>query len=173
MKLVVVLAILGICVSWGDSAPTPEKGTPPAISQAQVEAWTKNWQKRLDLGEWKITALMVRVSDLKPNTLGNLKWNNAEKSAIIKVLSPLDYDLAPSEVPVDMEYTILHELIHLQLSVLPHDGSSKMNEEKVVNRMGEALFQLEKGPAYHPRVSLAKSWVKHAAGSAEASRSKN
>jgi hypothetical protein len=171
MKLV-VLTILGICVSWGDSAPTPEKATPPAITQAQVDGWTKSWQKRLDLGEWKVTSLIVRVSDLKPGTLGNLKWSNGEKSAVIKVLSPLDYDLAPSEVPVDMEYTILHELIHLQLSVLPHDVSSKMNEEKVVNRIGEALFQLEKGPAYHPRVSLAKNWVKRT-GSAEASRSKN
>jgi hypothetical protein len=170
MKLA-ALAILGISVSWGDSASSPEKATPPAITQAQVDGWTKSWQKRLDLGEWRVTTLIVRASDLKPDTLGNLRWNNGEKTAVIKVLNPLDYDLAPSEVPVDMEYTILHELIHLQLSGLPHDASSKMTEEKVVNRIGEALFQLEKGPAYHPRVSLAKSWVKRT-GSAEASRSK-
>jgi hypothetical protein len=170
MKLA-VLTILGISVSWGDSVSTPEKATPPAITQAQVDGWTKSWQKRLDLGEWKITTVIVRASDLKPDTLGNLKWNNDEKSAVVKVLNPLDYDLPRAEIPVDMEYTILHELIHLQLSVLPHDGSSKLAEEKVVNRIGEALFQLDKGSTYHSRVSVSKSFVKQQ-GSAEASRSK-
>ena len=48
---------------------------------------------------------------------------------------------------------------------------SKMTEEKVVNRISEALFQLEKGPGYHPRAGLAKNFVK-SQGSAEASRSK-
>ena len=171
MKLA-VLMILGISVSLGDSASTPEKATPPVITQAQVDVWTKSWQKRLDLGEWKITTQIVRATDLRPDTLGNLRWNSDNKSAVIKVLNPLDYDLPPAEIPVDIEYTVLHELIHLQLSVLPHDGSSKMVEEKVVNRMGEALFQLEKGPAYHSRTSLAKNYIKPR-GNNEASRSKS
>ena len=166
-----VLAILGISVSLGDSVSTPEKATPPAITQAQVDGWTRSWQKRLDLGEWRITTLIVRVPDLKPNTLGNLKWNSGEKTAVIKVLNPLDYDITAAEIPVDMEYTILHELIHLQLSVLPHDGSSKTVEETVVNRIGEAMFQLAKGPAYHPRVSVAKVFIK-SQGPSEASRAK-
>lgn len=150
---------------------TPENATTPVITQAQVDVWTKGWQNRLDLGEWTITTNIVRIGDLKPDTLGNLKWNSSNKTAVIKVLNPLDYDLAPAEVPTDIEYTIVHELIHLQLSVLPHDGSSKMTEEKVVNRISEALFQLEKGPGYHPRASLSKNFVK-SQGSAEASRSK-
>ncbi len=164
-----VLLVLGICVSLGLSASTPEKATTP-VNQAQVDDWTKSWQKRLDLSEWKVTTLIVRVSDLKPDTLGNLKWNSSEKTAVIKVLNPLDYDLPPTEIPTDIEYTIVHELIHLQLSVLPHDGGSKMVEEKVVNRIGEALFQLEKGDSYHPRATVAKTFVKQ--GSTEASRSK-
>ena len=150
---------------------TPDKATTPAITQAQVDDWTKSWLKRLDMGEWNVTTLIVRVSDLKPDTLGNLKWNSSNKTAVVKVLNPLDYELAAAEIPTDIEYTIVHELIHLQLSVLPHDGSMKMTEEKVVNRLSEALFQLEKGPTYHPRASLAKSFVK-GQGSAEASRSK-
>ncbi len=170
MKLA-VLGILGVVASLGASVSTPDKATTPAITQAQVDDWTKNWQNRLDLNEWSITTLIVRVADLKPDTLGNLKWNSSNKTAVIKVLNPLDYDLPAPEIPTDIEYTIVHELIHLQLSVLPHDGSSKMVEEKVVNRISEALFQLEKGPGYHPRASLAKNFVK-SQGSAEASRSK-
>jgi hypothetical protein len=170
MKLV-VLVILGIAVSLGASVSTPENATTSGITQAQVDDWTKGWQSRLDLNEWTITTNIVRVGDLKPDTLGNLKWNSSNKTAVIKVLNPIDYDLPAAEIPTDMEYTILHELIHLQLSVLPHDGSTKMTEEKVVNRISEALFQLEKGPGYHPRAGLAKNFVK-GQGSAEASRSK-
>ncbi len=171
MKLAVLL-VLGIGVSLGTSASLPDKTTLPAAMQAQVDEWTKSWQKRLDLGEWRITTLVVRLSDLKPDTLGNLKWNSGSKTAVIRVLNPLDYDLPPAEIPADIEYTILHELIHLQLSALPHDGTAKTTEEKVVNRIAEALFQLEKGAGYHPRASLAKNFVKTQGAAAEASRSK-
>jgi hypothetical protein len=150
----------------------PEKATSPAITQAQVDEWTRSWQRRLDLGEWTVTTLIVRTSDLKPDTLGNLKWNINNRTAIVKVLNPLDYELPGSEIATDIEFTIVHELIHLQLAVLPHDGSSKSIEEKVVNRISEALFQLEKGPSYHPRASVAKYFVK-SQGSTEASRSRN
>ena len=170
MKLAVLL-ILGICVSLGSSGSAPEKTTSPAVTQAQVDDWTRMWQKRLDLGEWNITTLIVRSSDLKPDTLGNLKWNTANRSAVIKVLNPADYELPSSEIATDIEYTVVHELIHLQLSVLPHDGSTKLVEEKVVNRISEALFQLEKGAAYHPRATMAKYFAK-SQGAAEASRSK-
>jgi len=171
MKLA-VLMILGISASWGDSGSTPDKASPPVITQAQVDVWTKSWQRRLDLGEWKITTLIVRATDLRPDTLGNLRWNSDNKTAVIKVLNPLDYDLPASEIPTDIEYTVLHELIHLQLSVLPHDTTSKLAEEKVVNRIGEALFQLEKGAAYHSRLSLAKNYLKPRGGN-EANRSKS
>ena len=166
-----VLLVLGIGVSRGVSASTPENQATPLVTQAQVDDWTRLWQSRLDLEEWKITTKIVRVSDLKPDTLGHLKWNTATRTAEIKVLNPLDYDLPPSEIPTDIEYTIVHELIHLQLSALPHDGTSKLTEERVVNRISEALFQLEKGPSYHPRATLANHFVK-SQGAAEASRSK-
>ena len=171
MKLAVLL-VLGVCVSLGSSGSSPEKATTAAITQAQVDEWTRSWQRRLDLGEWTITTLIVRTSDLKPDTLGNLKWNTGNRTAVVKVLNPLDYELPPTEIATDIEYTIVHELIHLQLSSLPHDGSTKLIEEKVVNRISEALFQLEKGPNYHPRASVAKYFMK-SQGSTEASRSKS
>src|SRR5260370_11731099 len=100
MKLA-VLVILGISVSLGDSVSSPEKATPPAITQAQVDGWTRSWQKRLDLGEWKVTTLIVRVADLKPNTLVNLKWNSGEKTPLIKLLNPLHYHLTAAHIPRD------------------------------------------------------------------------
>lgn len=162
----VLLMVLGISVSFGTTpAKAPArarsaKAQPVEVSDTQVEKWTKEWQARLSLSDWNVSTLIVHTGDLKPETLGNLRWNSADKTAVIRVLSPSDYDLPAAEIPVDIEYTILHELIHLQLSVLPRDAAAKGTEERVVNRISEALFALEKGPSYKPRSSVAHLQVK-------------
>jgi hypothetical protein len=121
------------------------------------------WQKRLHLDDWKIETRVVRQCDLKPDTLGNLKWNLVNHTAIIRVLSPLDYEMAAGDVPEDMEYTIVHELIHLQLAVLPRDPNAKSTEEQVVNRIADALMALEKGPEFRAR-SVPPSKTPHPTG---------
>lgn len=123
-----------------------------------LEAKLKLWQKRLDLGEWKVTVEPVGLERLKPDTLGNLKYNTDEKSAHIKVLRPDYYVLSQSDVWEDMEYTILHELLHLQLSVLPHDGSSKLAEEGVLKKIGYAMFELDRHENY---VAKMRGGIKH------------
>jgi hypothetical protein len=116
-----------------------------------MQAFTRMWQQRLHLDEWTIEARVVRKSELKPDTLGNLKWNLANHTAVIRILSPLDYDMPAADVPEDMEYTVVHELIHLQLAVLPRDLNAKGTEEQVVNRIADALMALEKGPSFRAR----------------------
>ena len=167
MKWVILLS-LGICASSG-APPSKPPVRLPAVSQAEVDQWLKNWQKRLSLDDWDIGAQIVRSSDLRPDTLGNLKWNSATKTATVRVLNPLDYDLPASEIPTDIEYTVVHELIHLQLAALPRDPASKNIEEKVVNRISEALFALDKGASYRPRTSVLRLTTKDRSSS-EASR---
>lgn len=128
---------------------------PPDVNDAQIEKWMKTWRRRLGLDDWTVTATMVRSWDLKPDTLGNLKWNSGTKTATIRVLNPIDYDLPPGEVPADIEYTVLHELVHLQLALLPRETSSKGLEEQVVNRISEALMALDKGARYRSRTAVA------------------
>ncbi len=167
-----VMLALGITVSLtAQVAPVQAHGriAVPVVTDAQVEHWLKIWQKRLSLQDWMISAKIVRSSELKPDTMGNLRWNSATRSATIRVMHPLDYDLPLSEVPADVEFTIVHELIHLQLSVLPRNVSREL-EENVVNKLGEALFALEKGAAYRPRAVVAHLAIKDKAAS-EASRS--
>jgi hypothetical protein len=166
MKLAILLS-LGICLSSG--APPANPRAKSAVSLPQVEEWLRVWQKRLSLDDWEIRAQIVRASDLRPDTLGNLKWNNATKTATVRVLNPLDYDLPASEIPTDIEYTVVHELIHLQLAALPRDPHSRSIEEKVVNRISEALFALEKGPSYRSRTEVTRLASKDKSSS-EASR---
>src|ERR1035441_6743827 len=115
MRLVFLLC-LGVGVSLGAPPALAEARSKTAITEAQVADWVRLWQKRLRLEDWKVDAHIVRSTDLKPDTLGNLKWNTATHTAVIKVLNPLDYDIPPAAVAEDVEYTVVHELIHLQLS---------------------------------------------------------
>lgn len=137
--------------------PTGYTAVPSGVGMSQVENWVALWQKRLHLTEWKIDTQMVRSGDLRPETLGNLKWNSLDRTARIRVLDPADYDLPPSEVPTDIEYTIVHELVHLQLAVLPRDPGKRDVEEQVVNKIADALMLLDKGPGFRPRTVEVKT----------------
>jgi hypothetical protein len=43
----------------------------------------------------------------------------------------------------DMELTIIHELIHLKLTSLPHSEATRGNEEQAVVGISESLFAIE------------------------------
>ena len=145
-----VFLCLWASVAGGTSANAAPAPRNSALEQ-QVQDWARTWQHRLRLDEWRIETRVVRQGDLKPDTLGNLKWNLGNHTAVIRVLSPSDYDIPESQVAEDMEYTIVHELIHLQLAVLPRDPGAKGTEESVVNKLADALMSLDKGPTFRAR----------------------
>jgi len=164
MKLVVLLAF-GVFITLAASpGKRLEKVVPskakvhspqaPDVGEAQVAMWMKTWRKRLSLEDWDVTVQLVRSSELKPDTLGNLRWNSGNKTATIRVLAPVDYDLPASEIPTDIEYTVVHELVHLQLAALPREAATRNVEEQVVNRISEALMALEQGAQYRPRAAV-------------------
>src|SRR2546425_639753 len=74
------------------------------------------WQQRLNLADWNISVVVARATDLKPRTLGNIHWDAEKKRAVIKVLHPADYNMPQAEMLADVEFTLVHELIHLELS---------------------------------------------------------
>jgi hypothetical protein len=146
MRFAAGLLILASCGCW--AAPRPQT----QVTQTQVDNWLRLWQGRLALDDWRVEAHIVRQGDLNADTLGNLKWNARTHTAAIKVLDPRDYDMPAAQIPADIERTVVHELIHLELSVLPRDGSKRV-EEQVVNRMTEALLGLDRGDNYAARVA--------------------
>lgn len=103
------------------------------------------WQKRLKLDDWNIDLIMARTKDLKPKTLGNVHWDTDKKSAVIRVLDPADYRLPFREMLSDMEFTVVHELIHLKLAPLlssvPRSEASRRDEEHTVNHIAGALLE--------------------------------
>lgn len=102
------------------------------------------WRQRLKLEDWRISAVMVRISDLPPKTLGGIRWDKTKKSAVIWVLDPADYRLPFREMLDDMELTIVHELVHLDLASLPRGTASRSSEERAVNGIAEAMLGLDR-----------------------------
>ena len=96
------------------------------------------------LWRWKISIVLSQPSALRPSSLGNIRWDAAKKQAVIRVLHPAEYKKPCREVLADMEFTVVHELIHLELSSLPRSQASRSDEERAVNNLAEALLELDR-----------------------------
>ena len=131
-------------------APTTEARAaekPPEASQnAQrfVDERVAVWRQRLKLEDWNISAVMTRRVDLAPQTLGGIRWDKSKKSATIWVLDPADYALPYREMLDDMELTVVHELVHLELTSLPRSQAHRGNEERAVSGIAGAMLDLER-----------------------------
>jgi hypothetical protein len=136
-------------------AQSPSKsGEPPASERkllaerfAAERLWV--WQKRLNLQGWDIAVVASRATELKPKTVGNIHWDREKKTAVIRVLDPADYSVPFDETLRDIEFTVVHELIHLEmvpvLSDLQRTEENRREEEHAVNHMAEALLKLDHG----------------------------
>lgn len=120
--------------------PTPAALERASIAQEFVGRTLHVWQNRLGFGDWDIHVDLVRSTALEPRTLGNSHWDTNLKRDTIDVLSPYDYTLSTPEMLKDMEVTIVHELVHLELATLPRSDATKGEEEQAVVRITSALL---------------------------------
>ena len=149
--MVRILTGLLLLASLGAAEPPASRNrvtsAAPVVTEDRAQDWLRLWQKRLRLEDWKIDVKIVRIWDLEQGTLGHIDWSTTHHTAMIKVLNPADYELPPDKIPADMELSIVHELVHLHLSVLPLNKSSRNVEEQVVSMIADALVNLEHHPA--------------------------
>lgn len=145
-KAVAAFLLLALSITIGHST-TPTQ--PPASArerEAAAQAFVNQklviWQDRLNLRDWKLKADLLRPKDLEPKTLGNIHWDTDTKQATIGVLSSYDYTLPWQEMLDDMEFTIVHEMVHLHLASLPRSDASRRIEEHAVNELARALLKL-------------------------------
>ena len=125
-------------------SPCPSVGEQRHLAERHVAERLAVWQERLKLGDWRISVTMNRRDDLKPKTLGGIRWDKPKKSAVIWVLDASDYRLPFREMLDDMELTIVHELVHLELASLPRSEASRSSEEHAVNGIAETLLRLDR-----------------------------
>ena len=135
------------------AAPAPGDRGPEAA--AYLRGRLAQWQHRLKLDDWKISLVVARSSSLRRGTLGNIHWDADKQTAVIRVLDPSDYQTSFSAAVKDMEFTVVHELIHLELSSLTRDFKNRSEdsfskEENAVNQMAGALLELDPGTPGQP-----------------------
>lgn len=92
---------------------------------------------------------MSHPSELRRGTLGNVHWDAEKKTAVIRVLDAADYGRPFRATLEDMEFTVVHELVHLELTSLTRNFKSRSEEsfsqeEQAVNRLSDALLQLDR-----------------------------
>jgi hypothetical protein len=115
-----------------------------AQAQKFVEEKLQLWQQRMNLNAWNIRVELVRTNTLKPKTLGGIHWDSSIMEATVEVMSTYDYKLPHQKMLDDMEFTVVHELVHLQLSSLPRSEASRRAEEHAVNEIAATLIKLAK-----------------------------
>ena len=129
---------------WAEQAAPPTAQERAEVAVSYVNERLAVWQTRLNLQDWKISIVMAHQSELKPKTLGNIHWESDKKTAVIRVLDASDYKMTFREMLDDMEFTVVHELIHLELSSLPRSDASRREEEHAVNQITDALLKLDR-----------------------------
>jgi hypothetical protein len=117
---------------------------PGQLAKRFVDEKLAVWQQRLKLEDWRISAVMTPLSDFAPKTLGGIRWDKTKKSAVIFVLDSSDYRLPLREMLDDMELTIVHELVHLELATAQKHEASRSVEEHAVNGIAEAMLALDR-----------------------------
>jgi hypothetical protein len=114
------------------------------LAQAFLSGRLAVWQRRMKLDDWQIAVVLTRRDDLKARTLGGIRWDRTKKSAVMSVMDPSDYRLPFPQMLNDMELTLVHELVHLELASLPRSEATRSNEEGAVNRIASALLELNR-----------------------------
>jgi hypothetical protein len=157
-----------LAIAFAGSCLAPQTPSEPGIGERGplAEKYLRQrlvlWQARLELQDWNISLVMSHPANLRRGTLGNIHWDVDAKTAVIHVLDASDYQTPYSAAVKDMEFTIVHELTHLELSSLTRNFKSRSEEsfgeeEQAVNRMSDALLALD---ATTPPPALPKTSAK-------------
>jgi hypothetical protein len=127
--------------------------TPVILSTEELVTLCAEWQRRLRLQDWTVTVRRVRSSEFAggPHFGGQVSFNNDKRAACIKIAEPDDYENTCNvdmERPQDMEYTLVHELLHLHVAPLNHliktDSIEERFEEHLVDSVARALVALKR-----------------------------
>jgi hypothetical protein len=145
MFLLGALAGTGVAPETTSEPPITARGP---LAESVLRQRLVLWQQRLKLQDWTISLVMSHPSDLRSGTLGNIHWDPDRKTAAIRVLDASDYQMPFNAALKDMEFTVIHELIHLELSSLTRNFKSRSEEsfteeEQAVNRIANALTMLD------------------------------
>jgi len=138
------LVLTGICFVPQPPAE-PIASERDSMAEHYLASSLTRWQQRLQLQDWAISVKLSKPNQLRRGTLGNIHWDSPAKTAEVRVLPATEYSMPYHAALRDMEFTLVHELVHLELASLPRNDASRGDEEDAVNRVAEALLRLDRG----------------------------
>lgn len=117
----------------------------PTLNQENLDELLAEWQKTLRLQDWGIQVLLGRIFDMvDENTTGQCTWRLSNKTALIRILDPSDYN--PSFLrPCDVEKTLVHELLHLHFAPFCPLGSETDLHEQAIEAIATGLVKAKRG----------------------------
>ena len=100
------------------------------------------WMEILRLTDWQIRWKWVRYHELEEHKAGQIRWNQELRTAEVLILVPCDE--APDGVHRPYEEIIVHELLHIQFSLLDEDLNTTQSTlfERALNTTAAALVHL-------------------------------
>lgn len=102
------------------------------------------WQRILRLQDWDITVDIKRKHDMGTEGVdadANVRWVLTEHTAAVEIIDSCDWDPGWLGGEQDMEFSLVHELVHLQL-VQWKDNTLAL--EQAVHMLTQGLISLDR-----------------------------
>lgn len=122
------------------------------LTEEELQAKCKEWQKILRLQDWEIKIYVWRSRDMDlEGAVGEVEYNLDLKLASIHILDPVDY---PSNLMVnqDMEATLVHELLHLHMAPFGNSEQGTLEKsmlEQAIESITRGLIDLHRKEVQH------------------------
>lgn len=105
------------------------------------------WKKRLGLHDWAIVLeANCYPTEMKlPQTLGCTSWEESTKSAVIQTVDP--EKIGDLTRPFDFEEVLVHELLHLKMSLLSSRDEEDLNDRvlhQIIDDLARAMVDAKK-----------------------------
>lgn len=117
-----------------------------AISQRKLDAWKREWQKKLRLQDWRIKVRFSPKAILQERTgvegaVGCCSHHEEAKAAEIDILRPEDWDAEFNKRQQDVEDTIVHELLHCHFAAFRGgERATQLAIEQIIETVTEAIL---------------------------------
>lgn len=105
------------------------------------------WQNKLGLQEWCIRLECDCTMDEVHGNAGEVEFSEPIKSAVIRILAEKYY--AERILPFSFEKTLVHELLHLKLSLLQESGNDVQDRlvHQLIDDLARAFTGMDRGGA--------------------------
>ena len=107
----------------------------------ELQERVEYWQKLLRLQDWIVTAKLVRYHELSDGCDAQIRHSIQNKDAELMIMEP--DDVAHGD-PFDMDWLIVHELLHHHITPIYYEDDKAVETEQAIESMTYGFIALER-----------------------------